>query len=125
MSGAAMPAVHADSRIRVEISEVGLSGVGSAVQVKVVNKGRAATRIEYWGVVDIPSGNTISWAAVEDATQLSRESVVPPHDSLALYIPATKLKEILGALGSTKASIRGRVLTSTGRWHLSPSTVEL
>jgi hypothetical protein len=108
---------RADPRIRVEVSTVGLAHVGNAVQVKVINDGRAAARIEYWGVVDMPSGTSISWAFFEDATQLSHESIVPPHDSLPLYMPAMKLKEALEALGSSEARVRGRVLTSTGRWH--------
>ena len=116
---------RADPRIRVEISKVGLAKVGTAVQVRVINDGCAAARIEYWGVVDTVSGTSISWASFEDATQLSGETIIRPHDSLPLYMPANKLRDALDALGGARASVRGRVLLSTGRWHMSPSVVDV
>ena len=114
----------ADPRIRVEVSEVGVPHVGRAVQVKVINDGRAAARIEYWGLVDMSSGSSISWAFFDDATQLTDKSIVPPHDSLPFFMPAQRLREALDALGSPDPSVRGRVLTSTGRWHMSPNSVK-
>jgi hypothetical protein len=53
---------RADPRISVELSSVGLAGVGPALGVKVIDNGRAAARVDYWGITDLRSGHQISWA---------------------------------------------------------------
>ncbi|MBY8873272.1 hypothetical protein K7640_15665 [Micromonospora sp. PLK6-60] len=123
---------RADPIINVELSEVGVPGMGPAIQVKVINKGRAAARVDYWGVVDLKSGNQISWAYFVDPSQLfsgdpsqlpEAPTVIPAHDSRPFRMPKQKLLDALEAMGSPAPQIQGRISVSTGKWYLSRSVI--
>ncbi|MEU4424832.1 hypothetical protein AB0F81_29790 [Actinoplanes sp. NPDC024001] len=125
---------RADPLISVELSSVGLAGAGPAIQVRVINKGRAAARVDYWGITDLRSGHQISWAFFIDPSLIAAgdpdqvpgaPTVIPAHDSRPFFMPKQKLREALDAMGSPNPRIQGRVSMSTGRWHLSRNVIDL
>lgn len=125
---------RADPVISIKLSSVGLAGVGSAIEVRVINDGRAAARVDYWGITDVRSGHQISWAFFIDPQQLltgdltqmpEAPTEIPAHDSRPFYMPERKLREALEAMGSSSPRIQGRVSTSTGRWYWSRNFIDL
>jgi hypothetical protein len=106
--------------LRVELSDFltdAASGPGEGLhyflQVTVINRGRAATTIDAWGI-EPPHGSTL--VAVHSARFSTRlPARVEPHASLAMFMPADTVRSFSEQHGVPYSALRVWVRPAAGK----------